>query len=273
MRRNRLAATAVRVVAAAVIATLAAALPAATPAGADDTHVDQLARDLISRFYDDLAPDNTALAGLLGDGFQIIGSDGLRFTREEYLAFPKAITRYDISNLIARRDGNVLTATFDIGYEGAFEGVARTVPSLSRLAVFHNTGDGWKLQAFAALGTGANDIAAEAGEVVAHWNAALASGDPERIRKLAAPDFQLQRPDGKGATLGDEMGAIVSAREPAEIDDLVATSFSNTMVARYRLTTTASAGAPARVSPRMTVFQRINGTWLASADAIYAPIE
>ena len=53
--------------------------PGIATAGDD---VDALARDLIDRFYDALAPDNAMLAEFLGAGFQIIGSDGLLFDRE-----------------------------------------------------------------------------------------------------------------------------------------------------------------------------------------------
>jgi hypothetical protein len=237
-----------------------------TIAAASD-EVDALARDLVDRFYDALAPDNPMLAEFLGDGFQIIGSDGLRFDRETYLTFPKAITSYEISDLVARRDGNMLTATFEVGYKGAFEGAARTVPRLARLAVFGETETGWKLQALAALGTGENDVGGKATEVVTRWLAAVASGDAAAIRRLASPDFQLRRPDGSGVSLNDYVEATLESSRPAAIDDLVATSFSNTMVARYTLKLDGKA------APRLTVFQRINGEWRAAADAEYPPAE
>lgn len=57
---------------------------ASSPRGvaSESTEINQLALSLTDRFYDDLAPDNAALAGFLGDGFQIIGSDGLRSDRK-----------------------------------------------------------------------------------------------------------------------------------------------------------------------------------------------
>jgi ketosteroid isomerase-like protein len=229
--------------------------------------VDDLARDLIDRFYDALAPDNPALAEFLGNGFQIIGSDGLRFDRNTYLTFPKAITGYEITDLVAHRDGDVLTATFEVGYKGEFEGATRTVPRLARLAVFSETEDGWKLQALAALGTGENDISGKAAEVVTRWLAANASGDAAAIRQLASPDFQLQRPDGSGVALADFLKGARAASRPPAVEDLVATSFSNTMIARYKLE------RDGKTQPRLTVFQRINGEWRAAADAEYRSIE
>lgn len=251
----------------AAAAVLAAGVVLAPAAIAANDDVDALARDLIDRFYDALAPDNTALADFLGDGFQIIGSDGLRFDRETYLSFPKAVTSYEISELVARRDDNLLTATFEVGYKGVFEGVARSVPRLARLAVFGDTDGGWKLQAFAALGTGENDVGDTAAEVVAHWRAAVASGDGIRIRELASPDFQILRADGRGASLGDYVDGAHETSRPAAVEDLVATSFSNTMVTRYKLMEDGKA------APHLTVFQRINGEWRAAADAAYPPLE
>jgi hypothetical protein len=247
---------------AAIMLVVVTFLPA--PATADsDVELDALARRLIDRFYDDLAPGNPALAQFIGDGFQIIGSDGLRFDRNGYLAFPKQIIKYEISDLIARSEGDVLTATFEVGYVGTFQGVARDVPRLARLAVFHKTEVGWKLQAFAALGTGENDVAAVAPKVLSTWRAATASGDADRIRTLAAPNFQVQRPDGKGAALETYIKDIKATGAPPEVEDLTASSFSNTMVIRYSLRTTLG-----KRMPGMTVFERINGVWLALADVI-----
>lgn len=249
--------------AAMLVAVTLSPAPAATE---PDPEPKALALRLIDRFYDGLAPGNPALAQFIGDGFQIIGSDGLRFDRNGFLAFPKQITKYEITDIIARREGDVLTATFEVGYVGAFQGLARDVPRLARLAVFHKTDIGWKLQAFAALGTGENDVATVAPRILATWRAATASGDVQRIRALAAPNFQLQRPDGKGFALEAYLKDVKATGTPADVEDLAASSFSNTMVIRYSLRT----GSGKQI-PGMTVFERINGIWLALADVILPP--
>jgi Domain of unknown function (DUF4440) len=193
----------------------------------------------------------------------------LRFDRDSYLGFPKAITQHEISDLVARRDGNVLTATFEVGYIGKFEGVARDVPRLARLAVFQEMDDGWKLQALAALGTGENAIDSEAVGIVSRWRAAIAAGDAEEIRALAAPDFQIQRPDGNGVSLADYLKSNLTTSDPAMVEDLAVTSFSNTLVTRYKLRIRSGG----RTAPRLTVFERINGVWLAAAEAEYLATE
>lgn len=232
-------------------------LPAAA-AGNDD-----LARTLIDRFYEDLGPSSAELDAFMGEGFQIIGSDGLRFDKKSYLGFAKEVTTHEISDLVTRRDGDILTATYNVTYSGAFEGIAREVPGLARLAVFKETEPGtWKIEALAALGTGENDVAGIAPGVLAAWLAATASGDAGRIRTLAAPDFQIQRAQGHGATLSAFLDEGPEAGPAPAAVDISATSFSNTMVVRYALR--PAGGAP---SPRLTVFQRIGGKWLASAEA------
>ena len=98
---------------------LVAGMGMASPVAADEAD-DQLARTLIDRFYQALAPDSAALKAFMGEGFQIIGSDGLRFDRESYPAFQKAVTRYEIGGLVVRRDRDLLTATFEVSYVGEF---------------------------------------------------------------------------------------------------------------------------------------------------------
>lgn len=247
----------------------------APPARASDVLVAE-ARALIDRFYEALAPDGPSLSAFLGEEFQIIGSDGLRFDRSQYLAFPKSISQYEVSDIVARRDGDLLTATFKIAYRGRFEGGERTVPQLPRLAVFRLTDGDWKLAAFAALGTGTNDGTAEAAAALSRWFEAVASGDAQRIRAVVSPDYQIQRSNGQGFTLEEYLdGNLPTVKEVAVMDDLVATSFNNTLVTRYtlRVDETIDGKTVENVAPRMTVFQRVNGKWLVAAHANFAKLD
>jgi hypothetical protein len=253
----------------------AAAVGAASPSLAADKNTD-LARDLIDKFYDALAPGRTALGDFLSDSFQIIGTDGLHFDRSEYLKFPKTITDYKVDNIVARRDRDILTVTFTIVYHGRFKAHERTVPSLPRLAVFRETGGNWQLVAFAALGTGINDVTAEGGKALAKFFEAMASGDPNLIRAVVSPDFQIQRSKGEGFTLRDYRNKnLPVAQEVPVVQDLVATSFSNTMITRYmlKIDKTIEKHPVEVLEPCMTVFQRINGEWRAAAHANFAAIK
>ncbi|MEM1360621.1 MAG: nuclear transport factor 2 family protein [Pseudomonadota bacterium] len=240
---------------------------------ADDD--DALARELIDRFYTDLGPDRDDLQVFLGESFQIIGSDGLHFDKAEYLSFPKSIVDYDVSDLTVRRDNDLLTATFEITYTGQFEGTARSVPSLPRIAVFAERGGEWSLIALAALGTGENDVTTASSKAIYDFFAAIQSGDRDKIRAVLAPDFQVLRVDGSGYTLEDYLASDLPTIDGQPvIEDLVATSFSNTMVTRYVVTVdeTRDGKTVEAKARRMTVFQRINGTWLVAAHANFATI-
>jgi len=248
-----------------------AAVPAVPGLAADRST--GLARELIDRFYDALAPDSTALRDLLGDSFQIIGSDGPRLDRSEYLKFPKAITDYTVSDIVSRRDGDILTVTFTIAYQGKFKSGGRAVPGLPRLAVFRKSGDTWQLVAFAALGTGINDVTGESGKVLARFFGALASREPDMVRAVLSPDFQVQESDGKGFGLEEYLsGNLPVWGSMPVVQNLVATSFSNTMVTRYMLKVEQTIGGKTveTLTPGMTVFQRINGEWRAAAHGTFA---
>lgn len=129
--------------------------------------------------------------------------------------------------------------------------------------------------AFAAIGTGTNDVAAEAAAALTQWFEAVASGDAERIRAVVAPDYQIQRSNGVGFTLEEYLaGNIPAVKHVAVMRDLVATSFNNTMVTRYTLRVDETIGDETveSVAPRMTVFQRVNGKWLVAAHANFAKL-
>lgn len=267
--------TRIRIWVCALAVAFAAAVATAPPSLAADKDID-LARELIDRFYDALESGLPALEGFLGDSFQIIGTDGLHFDRSEYLKFPKTITNYKVNDIVARRDSDILTVTFTITYHGKFEAHERDVPRLPRLAVFRETGDTWQLVAFAALGTGINDVTAESGKALARFLEAIASGDADRIRAVVSPDYQIQRSNGKGFTLKDYLSAnLPVVRTVPIVRDLVATSFSNTMVTRYMLKVdeTIDGKRVEALAPRMTVFQRINGEWRVAAHANFATIK
>ena len=59
------------------------------------------------------------------------------------------------------------------------------------------------------------------------------------------------------------------------MQDLVVTSFSNTMVTRYKLKIeeTIEGKTVELLAPRLTVFQRINGDWRVAAHANFAKIK
>lgn len=240
--------------------------PAAATATTEDDRA--LGERLVKQFYEALSPDSAALAAFMDGSFHIVGSDGLHCDRKECLSFPKSIVDFTIDDLVVRREDWDPTAIFHITYHGGFQDGARTVPSLPRLAVFAERDTGWKLVALAALGTGVNDVSIAAGKALAGFFEALSSGNAAELRAVLSPDFQIMHADGNGASIDDYLAADRPKSGSAPVvSDHVATSFSTTMVTRYRLTGAGAVvedGATANAN-RMTVFQRIDGTWRVAA--------
>lgn len=235
-----------------------------------------LGRAQVERFYAGTA-GKADLAGILGKAFQLIRTDGTRYDRDGYLDNPASLQSYELDGFATTRVGDTLVVTFFASFKGTVEGIAQVVTRSPRLAVFtHGDGD-WKLQAFANLGLGsATDAQAEAVKAVDAWLGALASGEPERIRGVLAPEFQIARADGSAY---DAAGYLASdlpkiAATP-KVDQLVATGYGDLLVTRYRLSIQETIGGKAveGEAPRLTVFRRSGGAWLVAAHANFARLE
>src|SRR5215470_257690 len=171
-------------------------LRALGPAANAAEDLDALARTQVERFYAATA-GRAPLAEIMGDGFQLIRTDGTRYDRSGYLANPASLQTYELSGVKATRAGDVLIATFFASARGTIEGVRYHITRLPRLAVFTRVGGDWKLQAFANLGFGSvADPEAEARKALGSWLGAVASGEKERIGSMLAPEFQIARADG-----------------------------------------------------------------------------
>lgn len=130
-----------------------ATLPA--PAGTDPldaplADVDATGRALVNRFAEILAsPDpRPRLEEFLSPAFQLQRANGTFANRDEYLAQPPTVTRFDIvnDNFRATQDGRVLTVRLrvDVTEPG---GAGPT--SADRLGVFVRSAEGWRLAAWA----------------------------------------------------------------------------------------------------------------------------
>lgn len=231
----------------------------------------------ITRFYDALA-GRGELGEVLGDAFQVIRTDGTRYDRATYLERPPSYSAYKLGDIRAVQAGDVLTATFFVGATGTIEGAGIASEDQPRLAVFTRAGDDWKLQAIANLGSGLmSDPTEAAGTAVHAWVNAVASGDPDQVRKVLAPEFQIVRSDG--TAYGAE--AYLQSNLPRfpdapEIGTLVATGYGDHLVARYEITSTVMLGdeTEMRDAPRLTVFRKGgDGTWLVVAHSNFAVLQ
>jgi ketosteroid isomerase-like protein len=235
-----------------------------------------LAAAEIDRFYQ-ATSGKVPLADVLGEGFQLMRTDGSRYDREGYLARPASLSSYSIDGIEATQSGDVLTATFFAGLTGNVGGTERQGTGDPRLAVFSKVDGAWKLQAFANLGQGlASGLEDEAGKAVEAWVGAVASGDPDKVRAVLAPEFQIVRSDGSAHDLeGYVAGGMSKLDDVPEIAELAVTGYGDQMIVRYVLTLEGSVDGKhmADKAPRLTVFRRKNDAWLVVAHANFARLE
>lgn len=234
-----------------------------------------LGRAQVERFYAGTS-GKAPLENVLGEGFQLIRTDGRRYDRSGYLDNPASLQTYTLDGFRTTRSGDVLTVTFFTTYRGTLEGVAWEVARVPRLAVFGLEDGDWKLQAFANLGQGQmTNPETVAGKAVDGWLTAVASGEVDRIRPILAPEFQIARADGSAYNAADYLASdLPRFTAMPSVAKLVATGYGDHLVARYWLTVDAMIGDQAMEAeaPRLTVFRRSGDTWLVVAHANFATI-
>jgi hypothetical protein len=104
------------------------------------------------------------------------------------------------------------------------------------------------------------------------WADALATGDPAKIDKVLAPEFQIVRSNGSGHDKASYLTSLPKQRIRSKFSDIVATGGGDIMVLRYRIETdqTIEGKEVKGISPRLSVFRRVKGRWLISAHANFA---
>ncbi len=118
------------------------------------------------------------------------------------------------------------------------------------------------------------DLAVEARAALQSFFDATYSQDPARVAAILAPEFQLARSDGTGYGV-DYAEHLPAFTKAAEITDIIATSDSDVLVVRYRVSigVVIDGKMAEAVSPRLTVFRRDQGTWRVVAHANFARLE
>jgi hypothetical protein len=106
------------------------------------------------------------------------------------------------------------------------------------------------------------------------WLDALVTGDPALVETVLAPEYQILRSDGSGHNKASYLNALPKHMVRPKFSDIVATGDGDVMVIRYRIETdqTVEGKAVTGISPRLSVFRMVNGRWLISAHANFAPL-
>jgi ketosteroid isomerase-like protein len=235
---------------------------------------DALGLEQVQRFYTAIETGQ-GLEALLADSFQLIRTDGSTYDRAAYLAGASSLQRFSLSDVKALRSGDTLTVTFRASFAGTVGGVVQEAEALPRMAVFEQQEGAWKMVAYANLGQGSGEVAAEAERALQSFFDATYSQDPAQVRALLAPEFQLARSDGTGFLGASYADHLPTFTQRAQVSDLVASGFGEILVVRYRVAIglVIDGKQAEAVSPRLTVFRRANGRWLVVAHANFARLE
>ncbi|MBK1870209.1 nuclear transport factor 2 family protein [Aestuariivirga sp. YIM B02566] len=138
------------------------------------------------------------------------------------------------------------------------------------------------LATISALAVGAGSAAAavevseeEALKALDPWADALFSGDPAKVEKVLAPEYQILRSDGTGHDKTSYLKSLPNQKIRSKFSDIVARGAGDVMVLRYRIETDQSIeGKTVEAnSPRLSVFRRVDGQWLISAHANFAALK
>jgi hypothetical protein len=124
----------------------------------------------------------------------------------------------------------------------------------------------------ASLALSAPAFAADADDAVKAWLDALASNDEAAVTAVLAPEFQVQRSDGRGFTRDAYLaGGRTRQVKPPVARDLIGTEADGVLVVRYVMEVEQIADGKSIVgaAPRLTVFRKVGGRWLVVAHAAY----
>ena len=103
------------------------------------------------------------------------------------------------------------------------------------------------------------------------WADALFSGDPAQVAQVLAPEYQILRFDGTGLDRASYLKALPQQKKRSQFSAITATAGADIMVIRYMLDTdqVINGQIVQGVSPRLSVFRKIDNRWLISAHVAF----
>ena len=260
--------------------TPAASEPASPRAVTAD---DELGEELADEFFSILQRGDTEqLDAFLDPAFQIARADGSTADKQTYLQQPATVQAYQIDNVAATRDGEVLVVRYEVTTEEVIERQAYSSDPAPRLSVFVDDGGTWRLIAHANLNVPSTDTppaapsvapalgnpaspedAATAERVQNEFFGALQSGNSQALAALLSPAFQLVRADGSYAER-EQYLANPATMNSFALTDFAVTAQGDVIVARFLGQTSEIIDGveynrdPA---PRFAVMKRDGDTW------------
>jgi hypothetical protein len=115
---------------------------------------------------------------------------------------------------------------------------------------------------------------AEALEALNPWADALFSGDPARVERVLAPEYQILRSDGTGYVKADYLKALPKQKIRSKFTNITATATGDVLVIRYSIQTDQVINGKdvKGLGKRLSVFRKEAGVWLMSAHANFSKI-
>ncbi len=103
------------------------------------------------------------------------------------------------------------------------------------------------------------------------WADALFSGDPAQVEKVLAPEYQIQRFDGTGFDKAAYLKVLPQQKKRSVFSKIAPTAGGDIMVIRYLIDTdqVINGQVVQGVSPRLSVFRKIDDAWLLSAHVTF----
>lgn len=125
--------------------------PATMAAAAQDSGLENKAREALTQVFDALASGDAAkVRPLLAPEFQIVRSDGGVYNKQDYLArsIPRIESKPVFSNVIATRNGDIVVVSLRLQIEEHVDG-KKAESVFPHLIVFKVTPDRWQVVAAA----------------------------------------------------------------------------------------------------------------------------
>lgn len=238
----------------------------------------QLGQELAGQFFSILQRgDATNLEEFLDPAFQIARTDGSTADKAQYLQQPAKVEAFEIDNVVASRDGDLLVARYDVVTEEIIDGKAYSSEPKPRLSVFIDDNGIWRMLAHANLsvpGSASTPAPAAATPPLSNpagtadrtlaervqneFFASLRNGDSAVLAALLSPAFQLVRADGSSADR-EQYLANPATLNSFELTDFSVTSTGDVFVARFLGRTAEVVNGveySQAVAPRFAVMKR-----------------
>lgn len=123
--------------------------------------------------------------------------------------------------------------------------------------------------------TAMDDLDVQARRAIESFFGAVMGGDPDRLKIVLAPEFQIQRANGSRYDAAGYIDSVLPViAEMPGINELVVTSTENIFVTTYIIDVneTLEGAVVESKAPRLTVFRKIGDDWRVVAHGNFSAI-